>query len=1017
MFHLYRGLPFGASIHRQAFRQGRPHLERLPRNESSHWIRGIWRAKLFTKQKYSLFHCSNFRGLKTTQDITTMLKNIPSRIKVWPTSKSTTRGHVGPQTISHYRIIKKLGAGGMGEVYLAEDTKLDRKVALKLLPDQFTSDESRLRRFVQEAKAASSLNHPNIITIHEIGQDSGSHFIATELIDGLTLRQQLASGRMSLPTALDIAIQAASALVAAHEAGIIHRDIKPENIMLRRDGYVKVLDFGLAKLTEAAFPSTNTEAPTVMRFESDPGTILGTAQYMSPEQARGLKMDARTDIFTLGVVIYEIVTGNAPFAGETTLDVMAAIINKEPLPLSSHLPSAPAELQRIVAKALRKDKEERYQTVKDLLIDLKSLRQDLELEARQAFSSQTAPGGSGNEAKASGDRATTAQVANVTDAAVARTTSSAEIIISEIKRHKLGALVILTALGAVIAAVAFGVYKMVGSDRPETPTTQVRPRPFTSFAGSEDQAAFSPDGKQIAFAWSGETGDNQDIYTKLVDVGAPLRLTTNPAPEYNPVWSPDGRFVAFLRQSSESSGVYLIPSLGGPERKLAETFPKPATFIEHCLDYSQDGKLLAISDKGSQLDPFSIFILSIETGEKRRLTSPPVGLLGDSSPAFSPDGKFLAFVRAASAGVFDIYIIPVAGGEPRRLTFDNTQVKSLAWTSGGREIVFTSWRGGSISNLWRISAAGGSLERVVGVGQRVFSPAISRQGDSLAYTQSLDDMNIWRLEVPGSGGRTGPPTRLISSTQWEVGAAYSPDGKRIVFASDRTGSWELWVSDSDGSNPIQLTSSFAGSPRWSADGRQIAFDARPQDNYDIYVISAEGGSPLRLTTEPSEDVAPSWSRDGRWIYFGSNRSGSMQIWKMPAEGGEAVQVTSQGGFESSESPDSRFLYYAKRNSPGIWKVPTEGGEETLVLDFHKAGFWRYWAMTDQGIYFATSETPSRPVIEFFSFATGQVTQIATLEKPIVQWFPGLAVSPDGRWILCAQLDQSGSDIILVENFR
>jgi eukaryotic-like serine/threonine-protein kinase len=929
---------------------------------------------------------------------------------------------VASQMISHYRIISKIGAGGMGEIYLAEDTKLDRKVALKLLPEQFTSDESRLRRFVQEAKAASSLNHPNIITIHEIGQSDGAHFIATELIDGLTLRQQLASGPMRLPAALDVAIQVASALTAAHLAGIIHRDIKPENIMLRRDGYVKVLDFGLAKLSEAPAPSTNTEAPTIARFESEPGTILGTAFYMSPEQARGLKMDSRTDIFSLGVVIYELVTGNAPFAGDTMIDVLAAIIDKEPPPLSRYLPSAPAELQRIVAKTLRKDREERYQTVKDLLIDLKSLKQDLELETRQALSSQTASSGSGNEAqsreaKSSGDWATTAQVVNVTNAAVARTTSSAEIIISEIKRNKLGALLALTALVAVIAAVTFGLYKMAGSDRSETPATPVRTRPFTSFPGSEDQAAFSPDGKQIAFAWSGENGDNQDIYTKLVDVGAPLRLTTNPAPEYNPVWSPDGRFVAFLRQSSESSRVYLIPSLGGPERKLAETFPKPATFIEHCLDYSQDGKLLAISDKGSQQDPFSIFLLSIETGEKRRLTSPPAGLLGDSSPAFSPDGKFLAFVRAASAGVFDIYLISVAGGEPRRLTFDNTQVKSLAWTSGGREIVFTSWHGGSISNLWRIPAGGGSLERVVGVGQRVFSPAISRQGDSLAYTQSLDDMNIWRLEVPGAGGRTGPPTRLISSTQWEVGPAYSPDGKRIVFASDRSGSWEVWVCDSDGSNPVQLTSSFAGSPRWSPDGRQIAFDARPGDNYDIYVISAEGGSPRRLTTESSEDVVPSWSRDLRWIYFSSNRSGSMQIWKMPAEGGEAVQVTRQGGFEGFESPDGKFLYYAKRNAPGLWRIPTEGGEETPVLDLHKAGYWRYWAMADKGIYFVTAETPSRPVIEFFSFATNQVTQIATLEKPIVQWYPGFAVSPDGRWILCAQLDQSGSDIILLENFR
>lgn len=301
--------------------------------------------------------------------------------------------------ISHYRIVSKIGAGGMGEVYLAEDTRLDRKVALKRLPEKFTSDESRVRRFMQEAKAASSLNHPNIITIHEIGQDDGAHFIAIELVDGLTLRQQLALGPMRLQTALDVAVQVASALTAAQEAGIIHRDIKPENVMLRRDGYVKVLDFGLAKLTETSPPSTSAEAPTAMMFESEPGTILGTSSYMSPEQARGLKTDARTDIFSLGVVIYELVTGCPPFAGDTTIDVLAAVIDKEPRPLSDRLPSAPAELQRILTKALRKDREERYQTIKDLLIDLKSLKQDVELEARQAHSSQTELSGSGSETR------------------------------------------------------------------------------------------------------------------------------------------------------------------------------------------------------------------------------------------------------------------------------------------------------------------------------------------------------------------------------------------------------------------------------------------------------------------------------------------------------------------------------------------------------------------------------------------------------------------------------------------
>jgi serine/threonine-protein kinase len=319
---------------------------------------------------------------------------------------------VGRQ-IGPYQVRALLGAGGMGEVYLAEDNRLSRKVALKLLPARFTQDADRVRRFEQEARAASALNHPNIITIHEIGQSEGLHYIVTEYIEGQTLRQRLLSGRLNLPVALDLAIQIAGALVTAHEAGIIHRDIKPENVMLRRDGYVKVLDFGLAKLTEkdeggrssgkdeggrmkdemkraadssSILPPSSFQNPSSFRPHpsTEPGTVMGTAQYMSPEQARGLRVDARTDIFSLGVVLYEMLTGRAPFAGATPGDVIAALLAQEPPPLAQSLPDVPPELERIVAKALRKDREERYQVAKELLLDLKSLKQELDFAEKRA---------------------------------------------------------------------------------------------------------------------------------------------------------------------------------------------------------------------------------------------------------------------------------------------------------------------------------------------------------------------------------------------------------------------------------------------------------------------------------------------------------------------------------------------------------------------------------------------------------------------------------------------------------
>ena len=255
---------------------------------------------------------------------------------------------------------------------------------------------------------------------------------------------------------------------------------------------------------------------------------------------------------------------------------------------------------------------------------------------------------------------------------------------------------------------------------------------------------------------------------------------------------------------------------------------------------------------------------------------------------------------------------------------------------------------------------------------------------------------------------------------WEKGPQYSPGGKRIVFQSGQRSNHEIWVCDSDGTNPIQLTSydRLTGTPRWSPDGRHIAFDSRAETHSDIYVTGAEGGSPRRITTGTSDDVVPSWSRDGQWIYFASNRTGDNQVWKAPAEGGEAVQVTKKGGFAAFESPDGKFIYYAKGlYAPGIWRIPVEGGEETLVLDQPAAGYWGYWAVVDEGIYFVNAESKQHPVIEFFSFATRRVRQIFVMEKEASQWNPGFAISPDGRWILYTQVDQSDSNIMLVENFQ
>jgi Tol biopolymer transport system component/DNA-binding winged helix-turn-helix (wHTH) protein len=575
-----------------------------------------------------------------------------------------------------------------------------------------------------------------------------------------------------------------------------------------------------------------------------------------------------------------------------------------------------------------------------------------------------------------------------------------------------------------LAGCAVLVIIMIGP-RLKSADAAFRVLPFTSFPGSESHPSFSPDASRVAFAWGGEEGDNQDIYVKLIGVEQPLRLTSNAATDSHPVWYPDGSQIVFFRHSLEGSGFYSVAALGGPERKLIDVSTYKNPTLGSSNYYSPNGELLAVADRYSQDEPFSIFLVSISTGEKQQLTFPPAGTVGDSYPGFSPDGKTLAFIRSSSQATGDLHLVAVTGGEPRRLTFDNTSIVGHTWTADARKIVFSSRRGSSIYNLWRTSVSEGAPERLPNVGQSVISPTISRDGNRLAYTQHSDDLNIWRLQLDPSG-RGGVSKRIVSSTLSDSSPDYSPDGQRIVFASNRSGGFGIWVCNNDGSNPMHLVDrgpSLTGTPRWSPDGRWIAFDSRTTNsdqkgNADIYIVSANGGQPQQLTSEPSEDVAPSWSRDGQWIYFGSTRSGSMQIWKIPTKGGEAIQVTKQGGFEAFESIDGRILYYAKgRLVPGIWQIPVAGGVETQLLDHNKAGYWRAWAIGEKGIHFATGNVPSHPIIEFFHFVSRKVTRVSTLDGHLSRFEPGLVVSPDRQELLFTQTDRSGGDIMLVEDYR
>jgi len=857
--------------------------------------------------------------------------------------------------VGRYRIEAKLGEGGMGVVYRARDIHLDRLVAVKVLPADMVADPARKRRFVQEAKAASALNHPNIITIHDFAEERGKQFIVMEYVPGKALDRLIPQRGMRLAESLKYSIQIADALAKAHAAGIVHRDLKPANIMVTDESVVKVLDFGVAKLTEA--PTGTGDGTRTEHDRTEAGLIVGTISYMSPEQAEGKLVDARSDIFSFGAVLYEMVTGQKAFHGDSRASTLAAVLTQEPIPLSEAGTDVPQELERLIGRCLRKDRERRLQHASDLKVALLDLKEE---------------------------------------------SDSGRLVTARSKRPR------PPRRWWRWAGPAAGVVGLAAAGWLLIPRTRSNPAPFvvkpiTSYQGLAGDPSFSPDGSQVVFSWNGEKQDNFDIYVKLVDSGAPLRLTTNPSADDNPAWSPDGRQIAFLRDAGDGGEeLMLISPLGGVERKLADLHRGVNAAWWTSPAWTPDSKFVAVRDDTA------IVLVSVEDGEKRKLTSPPAGWAGDWSPTVSPDGRTLAFERMRNGPTSDIILARVSdGATSRQLTHDNRVILGLAWTPEGKAIVFSSNRAGE-KTLWRIPASGGTPERLPSVGPDVIYPAISRQGFRAAFVRNSSRTSFWRLDLSPEGLRR-PAVRVVASTRDDNAPMISPDGNHIAFDSDRSGSQEVWVSDSQGANAVQLTSmGFARDPYWSPDGRNIAFEGRPGERSLIFVISAGGGRPRQLNSE--EGYKPSWSRDGRWIYFFVRHAGTVQTWKVPVEGGNAIQVTKRGGGPGIESVDGKYFYY-HMTSQELWKVPVEGGEETLVTR-EDVNFMNYWALGAKGLYFA-GEVEDQPILKLFRFETGQSSQVAKLARDPRR----LSLTSDGRWLLYDQMDRSESDIMLIENFH
>ena len=576
-------------------------------------------------------------------------------------------------------------------------------------------------------------------------------------------------------------------------------------------------------------------------------------------------------------------------------------------------------------------------------------------------------------------------------------------------------------VAAAAAALAIGNWIFDLLRKPAA--TNARAARLTSYPGAETYPSFSPDGTQVAFAWMGRSREEgSHLFVARPGSGTPVQITRGPAADTAPAWSPDGKWVAFIRETAESAAYYVAAPGGGEQRKLADA-PRPVQAAGR-PSWMPDSAALAVTlkpdDKAQR-----IVLVPGAGGEPRALTDPPTGSPGDSQPAISPDGRTLAFLRRPSATAEgDIWVAPLAGGEARRITFDNAGVDGIAWTHNGREVVYASSRSIGSARLWRLPVAGGTPKLVAGGpdGEDItggiaeaHQPAVTRAGTRLAYSHMGHRANIWRYDLTAKDP-SASAVRLIASSSADRDPAWSPDGKRIAFLSERSGTPQVWVCDSEGGNPVQVTHIGEGRispPCWSPDGRLIAFALRGPEGTEIWSLNPDRKAPTRVHLERGDNTPPSWSHDGQWIYH--MRRG--RVWKMKPDGGSAKQISEEGGSAPQESVDGKSLYYIKDHA--VYRMPVNGGDEERLGEINARGP-SAWVVLRKGIAFVEWEMHRRGAeseVRFLDFATRRVTRLASLAG--LYWYGSttISVSADGRYLLYSRMDQAEADVMMIDGFR
>ncbi|MBL8192125.1 MAG: serine/threonine-protein kinase [Acidobacteria bacterium] len=795
------------------------------------------------------------------------------------------------QEFSHYRILSRIGAGGMGEVWLARDNNLERNVALKFLPVQFTSDKDRLQRFVREAKAASALNHPNIITIHEIGEaeigEGKTHFIATEFIEGQTLRQVLANEELSLKKALDIASQAAAALDAAHHAGIIHRDIKPENIMVRPDGLVKVLDFGLAKLdARRSLPedSVDTSAQTQPGVvKTQPGMILGTLRYMSPEQARGREVDARTDIFSLGVVLYELISKQPLFAGETTADIIAAIIHKEPEPLSDFAPDTPEELERIVRKALAKDARDRYQTARDLQLDLQTLKQDSELSAQLA------------RLRSSGSNRLSGELSR-------ELSDSSRASSPAFRRWGVAGIGI-----AALLVIAGLVWKLAIQSSSPLP----RQLSFDTLFGKKGQdnsllmqSRFSPDGKDVAYALSDEDGSH--IWVRPIGSDGETQITFGKWDDDNPVWSPGSEKIAFISTRGNQLGIWTISDRGGT--------PTPIKTLGDGQTLANRGRvrMVAWANGGAAIYyewQYNLYRLDLNTKETTPIIPSNQPFQQPQDFSLSPDEQGIVFI-ARQNGQYDLWRMSLTAATAQQVTNDPAVDQHPMWLNDA-SLLYNSTRGEK-TQLYSIetsgNSSGGEPVPVSTANHQCQLADFSSKANRILCFEQQDDSDILAVDA-----KSGAETQLTNDYGLELWAGASPDGQTLLYQAI---SGDRFVGDirkgflftkplNSKSKTTRLIPEDGFDAQWSPNGKRIGFLRLAEQTPHLWTIEQTGIDLKQLSADSvffggwrnsppynrSEARTWDWSPDSTRIAYSSRQNGVANIWARSLDGSQPTKVS------------------------------------------------------------------------------------------------------------------------------